>query len=175
MKLKIILILDNIKFKVINLLHNLIYNQFNKEKILNQIGYKKMIKLLKEIQLQENLFIKKEIELKMLVFLVIFIILKKLLNLLLIEKNQKFDFNNQILLKEIYNLLLKILNILNLKVFKEVLYLIIFKMKFQLVFLNLLFMMFLFININMNLLKNLVNHVVVMIIIRVNWVMLILL
>lgn len=90
---------------------------------------------------------------------------KTSLNQQLIEKKFRLNLIKLLLKKELFNQSMKVLNILNLKVSEELLFLTLYKKKFQSEFLNQLFMMYLFINMNMYLLKNLVNLIIVMIII----------
>lgn len=165
---------DNLKYKTmqtlkltlylpINTSHNHTYNLYNKEKMLKLNGYKKKIKSLTTNLLLKLLSIKPDIDLKLLMFQVTFTTHKKSLNLLLIEKKFKLTFNKLLLNKLLQNQLLKVPNTLNLNMLKELLFLILFKKKFQLEFLNQLYMMFLFTNMNTFLLMNLVILVVVMI------------
>lgn len=147
----------------INTLHNHMYNLSNKEKMSMLNGYKKKIKLLIIHHWLKKLSINKEVELKLLMYLVMFITNKTLFNLQLIEKKFKLNLIKVQHKKLLLMLLMKVLNILNLKVLEELLYHIQYKKKFQLVYQNQLFMMYLFINMNMYLLMNHVIHVVVMI------------
>lgn len=87
------------------------------------------------------------------------------LNQQLIEKKFRLNLIKLLLKKELFNQSMKVLNILNLKVSEELLFLTLYKKKFQSEFLNQLFMMYLFISMNMYLLTNLVNLIIVMIII----------
>lgn len=128
-------------------------------------GYKKKIKLLIILHWLKKLFTNKEVELKLLTYQEMFTTNKTSLNQQLIEKKFRLNLIKLLLKKELFNQSMKVLNILNLKVSEELLFLTLYKKKFQSEFLNQLFMMYLFISMNMYLLTNLVNLIIVMIII----------
>ena len=128
-------------------------------------GYKKKIKLLIILHWLKKLFTNKEVELKLLTYQEMFTTNKISLNQQLIEKKFRLNLIKLLLKKELFNQSMKVLNILNLKVSEELLFLTLYKKKFQSEFLNQLFMMYLFISMNMYLLTNLVNLIIVMIII----------
>lgn len=161
LKFKTIPLPEITQFLVMFTSHNHTSNQSNKEKTWKSIGNKNRIMLLIEMLLPEMLFTKADLDHKLLMFQEMFTINKMLLDLLLTKKEFKFNSNKDLLKRLEDRKSFTQPKLLVLNKLLETLFLTKSLMKSLLVFLNLLFMTFLFIITNTFLLKSLATLVVV--------------